>query len=151
MSGRLLGPGDHRFGDLATGDRLQTATAVLSPEMIDRFADLSGDRFAIHMSDTAAQALGFPCRVAHGLLVLSVIDGLKNQSPARLCAVASLGWEWSFQRPVLAGDTVEASFTVEAKRPTRDPARGIVTFAVEVRNQTGAIVQQGRNMLMMQV
>ena len=48
--------------------------------MIDRFADLTGDHFAIHMTDAGAQAQGFARRVAHGLLVLSVVGGLKNQT-----------------------------------------------------------------------
>ena len=64
-------------------------------------------------------------------------------------AVASLGWEWRFTRPVLLGETIRARFTVDAKRLTRDATRGIVTFAVEVRNQDDVIVQQGTNALMM--
>lgn len=148
MSGRLLTPGSYGFGDLQVADRIETAKAEITIDMIDRFADLTGDRFAIHISDAAAQSLGFPRRVAHGLLVLSVIDGLKNQCPVQLHAVASLGWEWTFRAPVLAMDTVESRLVVESKRLTRDPARGIVTFLVEVRNQDGSVVQQGRNTLM---
>lgn len=148
MSGRLLTPGSYGFGDLQVADTIETAKAEITLDMIDRFADLTGDRFAIHMSDEAAQSLGFPRRVAHGLLVLSVIDGLKNQCPVQLRAVASLGWEWTFRAPVLAMDTVQSRLVVEFKRQSRDPARGIVTFNIEVRNQDDRIVQQGRNTLM---
>ncbi|MCA3487613.1 MAG: hypothetical protein IOC98_03705 [Rhodobacter sp.] len=50
--------------------------------MIDRFADLSGDRFALHLSYDAAREPGFPRHVAQGRPVLSLIDGPKNTAPA---------------------------------------------------------------------
>ncbi|MFN0115272.1 MAG: MaoC family dehydratase [Paracoccaceae bacterium] len=150
MTGRVLGPGRYGFADLDLGDRIETAAATVTVADIDRFADLTGDRFALHMSDEAARDLGFPARVAHGLLVLSLIDGLKNQAPAGLDAVASLGWEMRFRAPVLAGDSLRATFTVESMRPAREAARGIAVVAVEVLNQRGEVVQEGRTVLMMQ-
>ena len=101
MTGRALPPGRYGFDDANPGDRIETDALSVTPALIDAFADLTGDRFEIHLSDAAAQRHGFPARVAHGLLVLSLIDGLKNQCPAQFNAVASLGWEWSFRAPVL--------------------------------------------------
>lgn len=115
---------------------------------IDRFADLSGDRFEIHMDDAAARARGFDGRVAHGLLVLSMIDGLKNQADVQMRAVASLGWDWSFRAPVLIGHRIRAAIAVKAARATSNPARGILTLGFEVRTQTGDLVQSGTNQLM---
>jgi len=149
MIGRHLSADHYDYDDFQIADWFETSKAVISAELIDRFADLTGDRFAIHMDNDAARALGFERRVAHGLLILSLIDGLKNQTDVKLNAVASLGWEWRFMRPVLLGEIICARFTVEAKRLTRDPSRGIVTFAAEVRNQNNEIVQQGTNALMM--
>lgn len=148
MTGRRLPPGLHGHSGLQIGDRIETARARVTAEAIDRFADLSGDRFSLHMDDAAARELGFPARVAHGLLVLSLIDGLKNQSPVLLDAVASLGWDIRFRAPVFAGDEVQATFTMESMRPARD-GRGIVVFTVEARNQREEIVQQGTTTLMM--
>jgi len=149
MTGRTLPAGLHGHAALAVGDRIETGSAAVEAAAIDRFADLSGDRFALHLSDEAARQLGFPRRVAHGLLVLSVIDGLKNQAPAQLRAVASLGWDIRFRAPVLAGDRVQAAFTVAAKRPARDGTQAIVTLAVEARNQDGRVVQAGSTTLLM--
>lgn len=148
MTGRLLPPGLHGHGGLQIGDRIETASTRVTAEAINRFADLSGDHFALHMDDAVARELGFPARVAHGLLVLSLIDGLKNQSPVRLDAVASLGWDIRFRAPVFAGDELQATFRVESVRPARD-GRGIVVLAVEGRNQRDEIVQQGTTTLMM--
>lgn len=148
MSERVLSAGHYWYGDFQIGDRFETAKFTITEDLINRFADLTGDRFAIHMSDDAARAVGFDRRVAHGLLVLSLIDGLKNQTEITIEAVASLGWEWSFARPVLVDDIIRAHFTLKSKRLTRDATRGIVTFAVDVRNQHDENVQQGTNNLM---
>jgi acyl dehydratase len=120
----------------------------VTAEAIDRFAELSGDRFAVHMDDAAAQDQGFPGRIAHGLLVLSLIDGLKNQAPAQVDAIASLGWDISFRAPVMAGDGLKAVFTVQSKKLTHDGQRGIVSLSVEALNQRAEIVQLGRTLLM---
>lgn len=151
MIGRLLPAGLYRFADLQAGDRIETDETTVSEALIDRFADLTGDRFAIHMSDTAARELGFARRVAHGLLVLSLVDGLKNQAPARISAIASLGWEWRFHKPVFAGDRIRATFTVMSKRLTRDPSRGITVLEINACNFEGDLVQSGQNQLMVAV
>lgn len=148
MTGRYLSAGLYHFDDFQIEDRFETAEEMISEELIDRFADLTGDRFAIHMDDAAARALGFERRVAHGLLILSLIDGLKSQTEIKMKAVASLGWEWRFGKPVLAGDVIKAVWTVAAKRMTRDPTRGIVTFTVDILNQRDEPVQSGMNNLM---
>jgi len=148
MSGRLLPPGLYGLDGVSTGDRVRTGRVVVSAELIDRFAELSGDHFEIHMSRDAAAAHGFDDRVAHWLLVLSLVDGLKNTAPAQFRALASLGWDWQFRAPVLAGDSLSAEITVLAKRATRTPGRGILTLGFAVTNQHGAMAQEGQNRLM---
>ena len=146
---RRLEQRSYSFDDLMPGDWFSTPDLVVEESHIDRFAELSGDFFAIHMSDAEAQKLGFPRRVAHGILVLALTDGLKKQSVSRLDAVASLGWTWSFNKPVFVGDTIHAVVTVIEKRQTKRPDRGIAELRFEVTNQTGETVQSGTNQLMM--
>ena len=143
-----LAAGHYGFEDVALDDRIETAPLTVTSAMIDAFADLTGDHFEIHDSDAAAQRHGFSARVAHGLLVLSLIDGLKNQCPAQLRAIASLGWEWSFRAPVLCNDTIQATLTVVEKRPTSRPERGILRLEVVALNQRAEVVQRGHNLLM---
>lgn len=147
--GRQLTEGSFNFDTVEVGDWLRTNTLTITADQIDRFADLTGDRFEIHMSDERARAHGFRGRVAHGLLVLSLVDGLKNQVETRLDAMASLGWDWSFRRPVLIGDTITATLTIAEKRGTRHADRGIVRLAGDVVNQDGETVQSGSNQLML--
>lgn len=148
MAERLLWLGLHPYDAVEIGDRIDTGSAIVTPEIIDAFAALTGDCFEIHMTDAGARAHGFPARVAHGLLILSLIDGLKNQCPARFHALASLGWDWSFRKPVFAGDTIRATMRLQAKRPTSNPARGVLTVEFAVTNQHGDLVQKGVNQLM---
>ena len=145
---RLLAPGRYGYDSLSVGDRVATGEAEITGALIDAFAELSGDRFEIHMDDAAARAKGFASRVAHGLLVLSVADGLKNRAPAQFAAIASLGWDMRFSGPVLAGDRISATITVREMRLTSAGDRGILTLEVEVRTADGVVVQSGINRLM---
>ena len=148
MTPDFLPPGLHDFDQVQIGDRIATGSTVVSAAAIAAFAALTGDQFEIHLSDAGALRHGFPRQVAHGLLVLSLVDGLKNQSAAQFRALASLGWDWSFRKPVFAGDTIGAVMVVEGKRPTSNRGRGVLTIGFEVRNQLGDVVQNGRNQVM---
>lgn len=147
-TGRQLDTGIHRYGDLEVGDWCETESLTVTAEHIDKFAALSGDFFEIHMSDKAAEAHGFRARVAHGILVLALTDGLKNQAEAKFKAIASLGWDWSFRRPVHIGDTIRARIAIDEMRETKRPDRGILRLRLDVTNQDGEIVQTGSNFLM---
>ncbi len=147
-AGRQLGPGRYGLGQLKEGDWIATPVRQVTGEMVDSFAELTGDRFEIHMDQEAARSRGFGGRVAHGLLVQSVVDGLKNQTRAQFDAVASLGWDWEFAAPVLVGDSVRARIEVRELRPTSNPQRGIVLLDIRVTNQRGETVQKGVNRLM---
>jgi acyl dehydratase len=136
------------FEDAAVGDRYSTGGIVVTEALIAAFAGLSGDFFDLHVDDEFARGLGFPGRVAHGILGLALTDGLKNRAEYRFHGVASLGWNWKFTGPILIGDRIQAEITVQGKRETRRKDRGILTLAFEVKNQRGEVVQQGTNELM---
>ncbi|MDQ0390976.1 MaoC family dehydratase [Labrys monachus] len=146
--GRQLAGGRYHYEDIEVGDWYATPPATITESHIDRFAALSGDFFAVHMDEAAARDLGFPGRIAHGLLVLAIVDGLKNQSEALFHAVASLGWRWSFDAPVFIADRLFARISVLGKRETRHPGRAIVELGFHVVNQHGRVVQSGTNTLM---
>jgi 3-hydroxybutyryl-CoA dehydratase len=148
--GRLLQAGDYWFEDLAEGDHYRTAEVAITEAQIDAFAELSGDFFAIHMDDEFARSQGFPRRIAHGLLGLALTDGLKNQSPVRIMAIASLGWSWKFCAPILAGDLISAAVSVVGARLS-SKGQGLVTLAISVTNQDGVVVQDGETTLLVRL
>ena len=142
----MLPPGLHGYDAIAPGDTILTGWAEVTAAAIEQFATLTGDHFDVHLSDAGALAHGFPARVAHGLLILSLVEGLKSTAPARLNTFASLGYDWSFRAPVFAGDQIRAKITVKSKRPAA--SNGLLTLLIVVENQQGAIVQQGEARLM---
>lgn len=145
-----LPAGKYFYDDLTVGAYFRTGRITVTETHIVAFAGMSGDFFDVHMDDEFAREQGFPGRIAHGLLGLCLVDGLKNRAEAQLQAVASLGWnEWSFKVPILAGDTIEAIITVAEMRLTSSGDRGVVHLGFEVRNQHGVTVQSGRNALLM--
>ncbi len=145
---------DHAVSDLLFYEdvevplRFETGGIDVTEAHIVQFAGLSGDFFDLHMDDRFAQSLGFPRRVAHGLLCLALLDGLKNRATRRFASVASLNWNWNFRAPVFAGDRLSAVVVVTAKRLTSRGDRGVLTLRFEACNQDGAVVQEGTNLLL---
>jgi acyl dehydratase len=137
-----------RFDAIAPGLVFETPGITVTEGHILGFAGLTGDFYEIHMDDAYARGLGYPGRVAHGLLGLALCDGLKNRAETRFAAIVSLGWRWKFAGPILVGDRIAAEVRVAGKRATRRPDRGIVTLGFLLRNQKGETVQEGENDLM---
>lgn len=136
------------YEDIEPGLSIETAGLTITDAHIVQFAGLSGDFFALHMDDEFARSLGFPRRVAHGLLGLILLDGLKNRAEKTFASVASLSWQWNFRKPLFAGDRIVGRLTVTEKRLTRKGNRGILTLALELRNAQGEIIQDGTNLLL---
>jgi acyl dehydratase len=137
-----------RYEQAGIGLSFDTGAITVTEAHIIGFAGLTGDFFDIHMDDDYARQLGYPGRVAHGLLGLALADGLKNRAAVRFAAIVSLGWRWSFTGPILVGDRIQGRITVIARRMTRNAARGILTLDLTLRNQAAMIVQKGENDLM---
>jgi len=146
-TGRKLLPGEYFYEDLVAGDHFQTGGIMVTDAHIVGFAGLSGDFFDVHMDDEFARTQGFPARLAHGLLGLALTDGLKNRASARIMAIASLGWNWRFRGPIIAGDRIQATIHVAGLRLS---SRGqhIATLALEVAKQDGSVVQDGETVLL---
>ena len=146
---RALAPGVFFFEDLRAGDFWDTGSVTVSEAQITAFAGLSGDWFDVHVDDAFARSLGFPGRIAHGLLGLALIDGLLTRSPVRLEAVAALGWDWRFTAPLLPGDRIHAQSTIRSLRRTRKGDRGVAVIQIDVVKQDDAVVQAGDKQLLL--
>jgi 3-hydroxybutyryl-CoA dehydratase len=146
--GRALAPGTYYFEDLQVGDHWVTGAMTLTEAHIVAFAGLSGDFFDLHMDDRFARDLGFPARVAHGLLGLSLLDGLKNRAEVRVAAIASLGWNWDFKAPLCAGDRIEGRVRVAALSPTSKPERAFMQLDMTLLANGDTVAQQGSTRLL---
>lgn len=139
------------YEDVAVGMSFDTGGLLLTDTHIVNFAGLSGDFFDVHMDDDFARSMGFQGRIAHGLLGLILVDGLKNRAEQRFAAIASLSWRWKFRAPLYPGERIFGRLVVANKRLTKRGDRGILTLRVQVRNGKEEVLQEGTNLLMVRV
>ncbi len=147
MSDTGTAPINLRYEDIELGMQFQSVEHTVTPADIAVFADVTRDHHPLHLDATYARARGFPAVIAHGLLGLSLMEGLKSELKLyEETSVASLGWDAvRFKAPVVAGDRLRVRFRFVDKRPTRNPARGIVIEALDLINQRDEVVTEARH------
>ncbi|MCK1713969.1 MULTISPECIES: MaoC family dehydratase [unclassified Bradyrhizobium] len=136
-----------RYEDIALGAEFETAAHTVTEADIATFADVTRDHHPLHIDAAYAKSRGFPAVIGHGLFGLSLMEGLKSELKLyEETSVASLGWdEVKFKGPIVAGDRLRVRFRFVEKRPTRDPARGIVIETLDLLNQRDEMVTAARH------
>ncbi len=134
-------PFKRTFDDLQIGDSVTTESRTMTVDDIDRFADLSGDKFYAHMDEEAAKAGGmFTGRVIHGYFVLSMAAGLFVW-PEPGPVLANYGLErCRFTTPVYPGDELHVVFTCKSKSLRIGTGYGEVAWDTQVIRNDGEIV-----------
>jgi acyl dehydratase len=142
-----MAPGNF-FDDIKIGDERLTPRVTVTEGHILAYAGVAGDFSPLHMDDVYAQPTHFGGRVAHGLMGLTLTDGLKVQSAFFQDGIA-LGWTWNFKGPIRIGDTLQVGFRISDARISRSrPEMGILVIAIHLINQRGEVVQEGEHRLM---
>lgn len=98
------------FEDLALGMRETYSKHVKASDVVG-FAEISGDRNPIHLSEHFAAKTPFGGRIAHGLYTASLISaviGTRLPGPGAVYLSQTL----RFLAPVRIGDTVDASVEI---------------------------------------
>jgi 3-hydroxybutyryl-CoA dehydratase len=98
------------FEDLRVGMRESYAKTVKSSDVVG-FAEITGDRNPIHLSEHFAAKTPFKGRIAHGLYTASLISaviGTRLPGPGAIYISQTL----KFLAPVKIGDTVDAMVEV---------------------------------------
>jgi 3-hydroxybutyryl-CoA dehydratase len=109
------------FEDLSVGMTETFSKTVASSDVVG-FAQLTGDRNPIHLSEHFAAKTTFGGRVAHGLYTASLISavlGTRLPGPGAIYISQTL----NFRAPVRIGDTVEVTVEVAELIPDRQRAR----------------------------
>ena len=94
----------HYFEDLTVGQRETLMKTVMDDDVIS-FADLSGDRNPVHLSDHFARKTRFGERIVHGLYTASLIStviGMYLPGPGAVYLSQTL----NFRGPVKIGDVI---------------------------------------------
>jgi acyl dehydratase len=132
------------FEDYAVGDEFITPARTITEADVVMFAGLTGDYNRLHTDAEYMRESIFGERIAHGLLGLSIVNGLKYRTDIDSDGViAFLGLSWTFAGPIKLGDTIHGILRVASMRETSKPDRGLVVKSVQVINQHGEVVQEG--------
>ena len=124
------------FEDLSVGMTEELRKTIDAADVVG-FAEVTGDRNAIHLSEHFAAKTPFGTRIAHGLYTASLISavlGTRLPGPGAVYISQTL----NFRAPVKIGDTVAVQVEVAELMPEKSRARLACTCSVE-----GEIVLDG--------
>ena len=116
------------FEDLTVG-MVETLSKTVSAADVVGFAELTGDRNPIHLSEHFAARTPFGTRIAHGLYTASLISavlGTRLPGPGAIYISQTL----NFRAPVKIGDTVDVVVQVAELVPEKRRARLTCTCSV---------------------
>ena len=109
------------FEDLSVGQADGLSKTIASSDVVG-FAEITGDRNPIHLSEHFAARTPFGTRIAHGLYtagLISAVLGTRLPGPGAVYISQTL----RFRAPVHIGDTVEVSVEVLELVPEKRRAR----------------------------
>ncbi len=123
---------------------------TLTAADIDQFAALSGDCDPIHVDEAHARTTPFGRRIAHGILAMAILSTVAAMISARARERGSRGTSVSmgydrirFLKPVFAGDTLTARYTILEL----DPATRRSRSKVEVVKGDGELAVVGEHLM----
>ena len=138
------------FDDIQPGDEYVSPGRTVTEADIVIFAGLSGDYNVLHTDAEHMKASIFGERIAHGLLGLSIQQGLLDRVVPGQTVGPLASVKWKFKGPIKIGDTIKVRVKVTDKRETSKPDRGIVVLSRAVTNQRGEVVQEGETDIMVE-
>ena len=142
----------YRYEDLYVGLAFRSPGRTITDADLMAFAGLTGDFSELHTSDVYAKNSQFGRKVAHGLLGLSYAHGLMwpRTGELRETAIAFLGiQDWKFIGPIFVGDTIFVHYVLAELRDSKSrPTQAVASFAVELLNQDGMVLQKGTKILL---
>jgi acyl dehydratase len=134
------------FEDLSVGLTVSSAGRTITEADVVAFAGLSGDYNQLHVDRHFAEGTLHGERIAHGLLVLSVVSGLSTRVALMQALGPALiglgGLECRWKHPTRIGDTLHVRLKVEELRSTSKPDRGVVVLLRDAVNQRGDVVME---------
>jgi acyl dehydratase len=139
------------FEDYQPGEVYTSVGRTVTESDIVLFTGLSGDRHQLHTDESwVLRNTDFGGRIAHGPLGLAMAMGLTAQlGLSEGTTMAFLGIEeWNFKGPIRIGDTVHLEMEIADKRATSKPGRGVVKRQHRLVNQDGAVVQEGKTVIL---
>jgi acyl dehydratase len=131
--------------DIELGEEFRTPARTVTETDVVMFASMTGDFMGFHMDEEFAKDTIYGERIAHGLMGLAYMQGLKTWVHTGIASMGSLGWTVDFRAPIRIGDTIHATFTVARKRETKKPDRGILFVDCNLYSHRGDLLQEAEH------
>lgn len=125
-----------------TGEERVSDWVEVTQEMIDKFADATGDHQFIHVDPARAALTPFGGTIAHGFLTLSLMPLLNSLTPQPRIEGVKMGVNYGgnkvrFLQPVRSGKRVRGRFrTLELVEKRPGQWQHTVEFTVEIEGET---------------
>lgn len=142
--------GHPRFDDFEIGAVYRSYRRTVTETDLVSFTSFAGLRLPIFVDEEFAREQSpHGGRIAPGFLTASLSAGMIESvlGPDLLAGLALD--DFQFHVPVRPGDTLRAEIAIEEKRVTRAGDRGILKFAVRVRNQQDQVPLEYRSTVLM--
>lgn len=114
----------------APGEVLPSRTLSISRHDLRRYAEASGDHNPIHLDDEAAQALGLPGVVAHGMLTSALAIGLVAEWAGGADRVTATSFRFAGPVVVPADEPARLEVAGTVKKVSEDGSTADVALAV---------------------
>lgn len=131
------------YEDVEVGDEFLSPSRTVSEADVFQFAGLTGDFNELHTSKIYASHTAYHTRIVHGMLTLSMANGLYVRIGLFENSIF-LGIDgWKFLKPVKLGDTLRLKLIIADKREVKSGGRGIIGMEYQVKNQVNETVAGG--------
>jgi len=131
------------FEDLQIGDEYRSPGRTVTEAAIVIFAGLSGDYNVLHTDAEHMKSSVFGERIAHGLLGLSIQQGLLTRGMPDLHGERFVALKWKFRGPIKIGDTLHVRARIASKKEADEPGWGMIVMERQIVNHHGEVVQEG--------
>ena len=140
------------FEEFEIGQRVVSPSRTITEADIVNFAGITGDWNLIHTDAIYAKDTPFGQRVAHGLLIMSIVSGLAVRTGVMEGTVIAFReiQSWKFSLPVFIGDTIHVEMEVEETKSLPKLGGGSIKLVVDVKNQDDKTAMKGRWIALMQ-
>lgn len=120
------------------GDSLKRLSkGTITRELLQQYAEASGDKNPLHLDDSFAKQVGFPSVIAHGMLSMAFMaDHVLMNFPESQYRLLRL--KIRFRKVTLPGDEITCGGSIKKISP-----EGKVTLALWTRNQAGEDTTDG--------
>lgn len=133
------------FEEFELGQRITSPGRTITEADVVTFAGLSGDFNSIHTDAEYVKDTAFGQRVAHGLLIISIVSGLAVRTGIMEETVLAFREikNWKFSQPVFIGETIHVIMEVTGKKAMPRLGGGSILLSLDVRNQDDQTVMRG--------